>query len=274
MLQIGQRTDVLVKATMPPDSAVFMRANITQKCSTANQPNAVAAIYYENANQTKTPTSKATVFDDTKCGNDDLTKTKPLFPFPALQNAAVTQNIDITIGPNATGHTVWFMNGESFRGNYDHPVFLLAAAGNTSYPYDPQWNVYNFNNNASVRLVVNNKVGALHPMHLHGHNFFVLAEGPGTWDGNITNYPFTNRRDVQMVQPNGYLVVQYDTDNPGVWPFHCHIAWHVSGGLYVNLMEHPDAIQQKSVPQVVAQTCRDWSDYTGHFVVDQIDSGL
>lgn len=155
MLQIGQRTDVLVKATMPPNSAVFMRANITQKCSTANQPNAVAAIYYENADNTKTPTSKATVFDDTKCGNvrslrcpyfppftaddpqDDLTKTKPLFPFPALQNAAVTQNIDITLGPNATGHTVWFMNNESFRGNYDHPVFLLAAVGNTSYPYDP-----------------------------------------------------------------------------------------------------------------------------------------
>ena len=44
------------------------------------------------------------------------------------------------------------------------------------------------------------------------------------------------RRDVQLLQPDGYLVVQYDGDNPGVWPFHCHIAWHVSQGLYVNLL--------------------------------------
>ena len=76
------------------------------------------------------------------------------------------------------------------------------------------------------------------------------TQGTGTWDGKITNYPNTQRRDVQIVQPQGYLVVQYDTDNPGVWPFHCHIAWHVSGGLYVNLMEQTDKIKQRTVPQV------------------------
>lgn len=93
-------------------------------------------------------------------------------------------------------------------------------------------------------------------MHLHGHNFFVLAEGQGTWDGKITNYPATQRRDVQIIQQAkdfttpSYLVIQYDTDNPGVWPFHCHIAWHVSAGLYINAMEHPDKIKQKVIPQV------------------------
>ncbi len=80
-------------------------------------------------------------------------------------------------------------------------------------------------------------------------------QGQGTWDGQITNYPNTQRRDVQIVQPNGYLVIQYDTDNPGVWPFHCHIAWHVSGGLYVNLMEQPAKIGDRgAVPQVSSRT--------------------
>ncbi|KAL9025624.1 MAG: hypothetical protein Q9196_005582, partial [Gyalolechia fulgens] len=195
---------------MSPTSAVFMRSNLTEKCSSVNQPYAVAAIYYEKADKTKTPQSTATVFDNSYCGNDPLTQTKPLFPFPALQNAATTQDLAITFGPNSTGTNVWYMNQVSFRANYDHPVLLLAAAGNTSYPDDP---------------------------------------GVGTWDGKITNYPFTQRRDVQIVQGQGYLVIQYDTDNPGVWPFHCHIAWHVSGGLYVNLMEHPDQIRQKVVPQ-------------------------
>ncbi|KAL8747883.1 MAG: hypothetical protein Q9184_007539, partial [Pyrenodesmia sp. 2 TL-2023] len=204
-LGIGQRTDVIVKANLKPDAAVFMRANMTAPCSLTNQPNAVAAIYYENADQTKTPKSTAQVFDDSKCGNDALTVTRPLFPFPALANAATTLNLDITFGPNATGNNLWYMNGQTFRANYDHPVFLLAAAGNTSYPNDPQWNVYNFGNNASVRVIINNDFPALHPMHLHGHNFFVLAEGQGTWDGKITNFPNTQRRDVHIVQPNGYL---------------------------------------------------------------------
>lgn len=66
---------------------------------------------------------------------------------------------------------------------------------------------------------------------------FVLDEGVGEWDGStIVNGANPQRRDVQLLQPRGYMVVQIDADNPGVWPFHCHIAWHVSAGLYINLM--------------------------------------
>ncbi|KAI4232458.1 MAG: hypothetical protein LQ349_004994 [Xanthoria aureola] len=279
-LGIGQRTDVIVKANLPSDSVVFMRSNIPQRCSTATQPLALAAIYYEKANRTKTPKSNPQTYDDSKCGNDDLTISKPLFPFPALPNAATTLKLDITFGPNATGFNLWYMNNVSFRANFDAPIFLLAAAGNTSYPFSPQWAVNNFGSNSSVRLIIRNRIGANHPMHLHGHNFFVLAEGQGEWDGKITNYPSTTRRDVQIVQGSkdkdtpGYLVLQYDTDNPGVWPFHCHIAWHVSAGLYVNLMEQPELIKKKTIPQTIVQTCRDWSEYSGREVVEQIDSGL
>ncbi|KAI4267795.1 MAG: hypothetical protein LQ337_008182 [Flavoplaca oasis] len=265
---------------MAPDTAVFMRSNIPQKCSPTTQPFALAAVYYEKANRTKTPKSNPQVYDDSKCGNDDLTISKPLFPFPALPNAATTLNLDITFRPNATGFNLWHVNDISFRANFNSPVLLLAAAGNTSYPDSPQWAVQNFGTNSSVRLIIRNHFRANHPMHLHGHNFFVLAEGQGEWDGKITNYPSTTRRDVQIVQASkdantpGYLVLQYDTDNPGVWPFHCHIAWHVSAGLYVNLMEQPGEIRKRSVPQTVVQTCREWGVYSGNEVVEQIDSGL
>lgn len=67
--QIGQRTDVIVKGTMSPTSSVFMRSNLTDRCASVSQPYAVAAIYYEKANKTKTPDSTAQVFDNTFCGN-------------------------------------------------------------------------------------------------------------------------------------------------------------------------------------------------------------
>lgn len=50
---------------------------------------------------------------------DDLSKTIPYFPFPATSNPAVTQEIVITAGPNKTGSFLFYMNGVSFRGNYE-----------------------------------------------------------------------------------------------------------------------------------------------------------
>ena len=117
-------------------------------------------------------------------------------------------------------------------------------------------------------------------MHLHGHNFNVLAEGTGFWDGTIVNQKNTQRRDVQIVRQAvsatvpSYIVLQYETDNPGVWPFHCHIAWHVSAGLYINTVEQTDLLKLRRIPQSVDQTCIDWDNYAAGNVVDEIDSGL
>lgn len=278
-LGVGQRTDVIVEATAPDKSAVYMRSAVSKTCSVSKQPLALAAIYYDGADTNSVPTSTATNYDDSHCGNDPLDKTIPFFSFPSTPAPATTAKIGITIHTNATGHLLWYMNESSFRANYNNPILLLANLGNTSYPFDPQWNVYNFGNNNSVRIIVENHSGAAHPMHLHGHNFNVLAEGPGVWDGTINHIENTQRRDVQLIQPGSpavpsHLVIQYNTDNPGVWPFHCHIAWHVSGGLYVNVMEQTDLIKKRVIPATIAQTCRDWADYTGQTVVAEIDSGL
>lgn len=272
-LGVGQRTDVLVKADLPANSSVFMRSTISA-CSDGDQRLALGAIYYENANITATPPSNPTPFNDTHCGNDDLEKTVPFFPFPSTSTPETTEIITITRFQNQTGHGLWAMNNESFRANYDHPILLLANDGNTSYPFDPQWNVHNTGNNNSVRVIINNKSLAAHPMHLHGHNFNVLAEGVGDWNGEIAHIENTQRRDVQLVQPSGFIVIQYNTDNPGVWPLHCHIAWHVSAGLYVNMMEQTDLITKRIIPETIRQTCRDWATYSGHTVVEEIDSGL
>lgn len=47
-------------------------------------------------------------------------------------------------------------------------------------------------------------------MHLHGHNFYVLHEGPGAWDGTIVRPSNPLRRDVYLVRGNGHLVIQFD----------------------------------------------------------------
>ena len=63
------------------------------------------------------------------------------------------------------------MNNQTQRANYNDPLLLLANQQNFSYPLDPEWNVYNFGSNKSIRIVMNNKYQSAHPMHLHGHAF-------------------------------------------------------------------------------------------------------
>lgn len=167
------------------------------------------------------------------------------------------------------------MNNQTFRANYNNPILLLSNLGNNSYPDDPQWNVYNFGSNSSIRFVITNPFFLAHPIHLHGHNFHVLDVGTSLpWDGTIVNPANPQRRDVQIVPAGGYIVLQIEADNPGAWPLHCHIAWHVSAGLYITVVERPDDIAKLKIPSIMAQTCRDWAAFTNTNVVDQIDSGL
>lgn len=52
------------------------------------------------------------------------------------------------------------------------------------------------------------------------------------------------RRDTILVRPNGYIVLRFRSDNPGVWLFHCHIEWHVASGLTATMIEAPLAVQK------------------------------
>ena len=55
---------------------------------------------------------------------------------------------------------------------------------------------------------------------------------------------------------------------------HCHIAWHISGGLNANILEREDDIKNLPIPSTTFENCRKWAAYTGEEIVDQIDSGL
>jgi FtsP/CotA-like multicopper oxidase with cupredoxin domain len=117
---------------------------------------------------------------------------------------------------------------------------------------------------------------------LHGHNFQILATGYGTWDGVITNPSNPTRRDVAMLERAkqtskgiipAYTVIQFFTDNPGLWPMHCHVAWHNSAGLFVNILTRPEDVQKEPVPEVIEQTCTQWKLYTSSAAYDTNDMG-
>lgn len=262
-LAAGQRADVLVKANPSVTSsneAYYLRARQPTLCALAYQPFGLAAIYYDDADTNAAPASlpqpdflSPRLLD---CANEPLGTTEPFYAI-AMKEPDTTLAVEIALTVNATGNSLYTMNGDSFRADYNAPALLAAQQGNLSFVNAPRMNSYNFGRNQTIRIVFKNEVPFTHPMHVHGQNMMVLDEGVGQWDGKTIIRPENpQRRDTQILQPGGYLVVQLESDNPGVWPFHCHFSWHVSEGLYINVIQKPDEIEMLTeVPGLMAQTC-------------------
>jgi FtsP/CotA-like multicopper oxidase with cupredoxin domain len=81
----------------------------------------------------------------------------------------------------------------------------------------------------SVLIHLANDGAQIHPMHLHGYHFEVVAE-----DGFVLNEANRYMADTLMVAPGQRFDVIVRADYPGVWAYHCHILPHVEGpgGMY------------------------------------------
>ncbi|KAK0861986.1 hypothetical protein LTS02_007477 [Friedmanniomyces endolithicus] len=298
-LGVGQRTDVLVTALDTPWASIWMRSSARggEPCGGSDHPDAVAAIYYEDADVSSLPTSTSWVtLDDTTCLNDALALTVPAYAVKP-SNASFTQDLRLDLAVNATGDFEFRINDQGWRVDTNVPLLAQVAEGNMTFA--PQWNVYNFYDNTSIILNITNNMPLVHPFHMHGHNFYVLnvgdnstagstynetgiakrgVSGPvfeqgATWDGSVVNPNNPLRRDGLLIPPYGFAAIQFELTNPGAWPFHCHVAWHLSGGQGMQIVYKPEQIPAIPAGQM-DQTCVNWNWFTSNDgTVDQIDSG-
>ena len=80
------------------------------------------------------------------------------------------------------------------------------------------------NNREVTRIIFNNLTMMHHPMHLHGHFFRVLNEnGEYSPLKHTVNVPPMQKVTIQFYGNNG--------DEYGDWFFHCHILYHMMGGM-------------------------------------------
>jgi FtsP/CotA-like multicopper oxidase with cupredoxin domain len=81
-----------------------------------------------------------------------------------------------------------------------------------------------------------------HPMHLHGHQFWLEKS-----DGNPIAPINRLLKNTVLVATGETWDVLFKADNPGIWPIHCHISHHVSnnftdgtGGMFTTLVYEKD----------------------------------
>lgn len=122
-----------------------------------------------------------------------------------------------------------------------------------------------------VDVIIQNFDEGNHPMHLHGHKFWVLGQGHGIFPGYETlnlqpegkgalighESALNNliRRDVATAEGFGWLALRFIADNAGVWAFHCHMAWHSEAGLAMQFVSRVDEIATWKIPEANLALC-------------------
>ncbi|XP_069675378.1 uncharacterized protein [Periplaneta americana] len=87
-----------------------------------------------------------------------------------------------------------------------------------------------------------------HPFHLHGYDFYVMAldqyRNGETLDSVVANLKYRYRdwrtqvparKDSIAVPSNGYAVIRFKANNPGLWFLHCHFMYHLATGMAIVL---------------------------------------
>lgn len=270
----------------------WMHAHFNQFCAKEENPNfnmdVKAIVRYNDDSDSIEKTAWRYNGGDPLCRDFDQSKLKTLNKrVPSGHNDSHLPNLRVDID-------ILFMIGayQLSRGYLNDRTYLPLQNGSTMYQlgFAPGGNtvkdlddneLLTFNDNQYminlnqrgqvVDFVLNNYDDGAHPFHLHGYKFWVLAVGDSGYfqdeyynveDGNkAMNFENPVLRDTVNIPGFGWAVIRFVVDNPGVWPFHCHIGWHMEAGLLLQV----NALQQEysnwnHYPRNWYSQCQYWQD--------------
>lgn len=289
VLSAAQRYDVIVEADAAPGD-YWLRARWINTCAAVanDNPNSGTGIVRYDAGSDVEPSSVSTVSPPTGCADEPL---QSLVPYLKLDVDNVTGTTIENLNMRLTHEGVfqWTINSSTLIIEWDNPTLKQIFNGVPIFP--TPYNVVEVNKKSAsasnkewaVLVIQNKAAGALgavaHPIHLHGHDFWVLAQERGrSWDGTARSFQTKNppRRDTAILPARGYLAIAFQLDNPGVWLIHCHIAWHASQGLSLEFVEQKGSISLETKDrEIFDRTCAAWDQWAQQGVPwQQEDSGI
>ncbi|EMD61339.1 hypothetical protein GGP41_003968 [Bipolaris sorokiniana] len=291
-LQIGQRYDVVITANQTVDNYWF-RVAVGTSCNrnaiTSSGKQMGAILHYDGASETANPTSTTTVVMRTSCDDEASSNLVPFVPNRVPQSVvadAVNHKLNMTHFADPTKNNLfrWLIDGTPHIVDWNNPSLETVLAG--SQNFGPNSNVHKMEGSGWFLWWIQSTAAIQlpHPIHLHGHDYYIVGRGTGTWDGSTANLNFENptRRDTAVLPAGGYMLMAFPADNPGMWIMHCHIAWHASQGLSMQFMERMSEIKGSiGDTSRMTQGCNEWDQYwpagsapNANRPYEQTDSGI
>ncbi|EXJ96082.1 hypothetical protein A1O1_01208 [Capronia coronata CBS 617.96] len=280
-IQSGQRYNVIVEMDQQPEGAYYLRAVIQTGCGETSLNTGLGTsngiFTYEGS--CATPTSgNFTLSTAGDCKDEPLASLAPRVKKDGGSTSAFQDTVKLLPGGNAGSQTFegygsvvrWFLGplgdlasnsatpaaSKAINVTFNQPTLkTLATLPTLDYNSSLYSNAAVLDGPADewVYFVIQNNFQTSHPMHLHGHDFAVLGQGRGVFTADMVdqlNFDNPIRRDTVLLFgsgtpvafTSGWTVIGFPTDNPGAWLMHCHIIWHVDGGMGLQFLERPDDI--------------------------------
>ncbi|TPX58053.1 hypothetical protein PhCBS80983_g03412 [Powellomyces hirtus] len=267
-INAGQRYSVLITASSPSDKDYWMSTQAMWRPKSA--PNGWSILRYSNSSKESTapahgipPTSLPPKGPEISGWMDRHLVPLHKVRIPAPTGPTMQLNFSqINTGPVGANTVRWKIGRQSYV--LPNQAMLLQHYNGTIKDMDPASKPIYVHKNRVVDILLQARVGTLngvceqHPFHLHGHSFWDLGGGNGTW--NPTMRPDTKHaviRDTLTVYPSpsayfetpqpegtgcGWRRLRFVADNPGAWMLHCHIVAHLVMGMATTFLVAPNDI--------------------------------
>lgn len=281
-IAIGQRYDVIVKASATGGNHWFRAIGMGDCGGGREEGFDLRAIVRYDANNHDNPAEKdpSEVPDvGSDCFDMPMENFKPSLKID-LKDVPAKFELDhfIEFEQNSDPTTFaidWRIKKNPYYSPWDYPTLQQIVEGNTTY--DPRQQLIHLDSAKKwVYALIRTDAFTPHPIHLHGHDFYLLGQSDKPFDA-ATFVPQTvnpPRRDVAMITGEGYIVIAFETDNPGAWLLHCHIGWHTSQGFALTFMENVDKVKDLVDSGPMLKQCGDWKKFASDKKIKQHDSGV
>lgn len=223
------------------------------------------------SNYPGTPITSAYTFTD-GCVDEDVSNLVPIVS-KSVSPANFEALEDVSVSLNSNNLFRWYLNSTTLQLDWENPTLQQIYNGATTFA-ESNAVISVPNANEWVYLMINTSFAVAHPIHLHGHDFFIMAQGVNPWDGTTNSVVNPPRRDTAMLESNGYLLIAFEADNPGAWLMHCHIGWHTNEGFALQFVERESEAKQLIDSQALENNCASWNNYYTASHIEQADAGI
>lgn len=273
-IAVAQRYSVILTADQE-ETNYWIRADMNTLCFDAKNPVLVAGmkgiLTYTDSKEDPKDEKSVDWSDARNVMCQDLNSTLLI---PAVQEPAppadVFYSLQFSFGIREYALDRAYVNGTTWKMS-DIPTLNKVVpelrAGNDTFnvtgvtpSYDiPNQYIIGIPQSQVVDVLITNFDEGAHPFHLHGHQFWVMAT---SWEQYFPWHTYgslntTNpvRRDTVTVDAYGWALIRFRSDNPGMWAFHCHVAWHLEAGLMMQFQTRNDLMKDWTLPSDVLELC-------------------